>query len=168
VLAASSRKGASFRGKLPLRDVVFRSRLHSLPRNSGVVQTSTDMEMSQVPLHRIAFRSIVLCTNRHFSEVACTKQQRLLRRMPCRAPPRNAPNESLNWPANSVKTGPRVTGQMLTPAAPKPSRKPWNRSSPPRPRARSSGHASTTCSSSLALPSTGGQPASRCIDLRGW
>ena len=31
------------------RIVVFRSRLHSLPRNSGVVQASTDMEMSEVP-----------------------------------------------------------------------------------------------------------------------
>lgn len=34
---------------LPPKIVVFRSRLHSLPRNSGVVQTSTDTEMSQVP-----------------------------------------------------------------------------------------------------------------------
>ncbi len=34
---------------LPDAIVVFRSRLHSLPRNSGVVQTSMDTEMSQVP-----------------------------------------------------------------------------------------------------------------------
>lgn len=30
------------------------------------------------PLHETAFRSIVLCTNRHFSEVACTHPQELL------------------------------------------------------------------------------------------
>lgn len=45
------------------------------------------------PLHGIAFRSIVLCTNRHFSEVACTKQQRLLRRSPSRACCRDPPVE---------------------------------------------------------------------------
>ena len=45
------------------------------------------------PLHGIAFRSIVLCTNRHFSEVACTKQQRLLRRRPRRACCRDPPVE---------------------------------------------------------------------------
>ena len=60
--------------------VIFRSPLHTLPRNSGVVQTSLDRGISEVP-----------CTNRHFSEVVCTKQQRLLRRSPrsdcCRHPP---------------------------------------------------------------------------------
>ncbi|GAA1343405.1 hypothetical protein JOE65_001933 [Arthrobacter roseus] len=43
--------------------VIFRSRLHTLPRNSGVVQTSMDTEVSEVP-----------CANRHFSEVDCTNQ----------------------------------------------------------------------------------------------
>lgn len=43
-------------------NVVFPSRLHNRPRNSGVVQTSMDIEMSEVPCTRRALCSIVLCT----------------------------------------------------------------------------------------------------------
>ncbi len=42
--------------------VVFISRLHKRPRNSGVVQTSMDIWNVRSGLHETAFCSIVLCT----------------------------------------------------------------------------------------------------------
>lgn len=41
--------------ELRTQGVIFRSRLHSFPRNSGVVQTSVDPEMSQVPCMELHF-----------------------------------------------------------------------------------------------------------------
>lgn len=51
LLTPSSRSptGASDTQNFRIRIVSFRSRLHTRPRNSGVVQTIVDMKMSQVP-----------------------------------------------------------------------------------------------------------------------